>query len=624
MNTRRIGVVVAVTVLIAGAFTAVQQVVDERSVVPEVSTFRSEQQFREYISEHSGGTGYDAGDTALREFQAAAPTGDKTEVERYSRTNVQEKGIQEPDILKTGGRRFYYSPPEHPYIGIPEPQLRSETSIYYPDRTERNTSVIRALPPENITKKHEIPEDGKMLLHGEVLTVFTETGAVGYDVSGEPAKKWEIGFNGTVVDARLESGKIYAVLRQEVDRDDPCPLRPMTGKTVPCTSIYYPGDITGADSTYTVVSFNATTGRTGSATSFVGSSRSTEVYVSSNAVYITYMDSMSRLERLQRFLSSARGLLDQETREEINRLQEYDISREAKLVELQNIIREYRTSLPDEEEGKFSRRFSERYSEWSSGHKRQLTRTGIVRVETDGELSVDARGEVPGRMLDQFSMDEHEGYLRVATTVGDTRTESGNDLYVLDAATLERRGAVQGMGVNERIYSTRFIGDQAYVVTFRRIDPFHIIDLSDPEDPEVTGKLKLPGFSSYLHPLGGDRILGIGMENGSTKAVVFNVSDPQNPEVADSTTVEGFGSEVGENHHAFTIDRKHGVFFLPSGNTGYIFSYREGLEKLREVKLRDPVRARYINDHMYLFGSQKVKVLNETTWRTVDELDLHQ
>ncbi|MGE0796572.1 MAG: beta-propeller domain-containing protein, partial [Acidimicrobiia bacterium] len=120
-------------------------------------------------------------------------------------------------------------------------------------------------------------------------------------------------------------------------------------------------------------------------------------------------------------------------------------------------------------------------------------------------------GRVRGTLLNQFSMSEHEGDLRVATTDrSDDGSTSESFVTVLtdDGETLRQVGQVGGLGRDEQIYAVRFLGDKGYVVTFRRTDPLYVLDLSDPASPRVTGELKIPGYSAYLHPLEGDLLIG--------------------------------------------------------------------------------------------------------------------
>jgi uncharacterized secreted protein with C-terminal beta-propeller domain len=222
-------------------------------------------------------------------------------------------------------------------------------------------------------------------------------------------------------------------------------------------------------------------------------------------------------------------------------------------------------------------------------------------------------------------MSHHDGTLRIATTVpGVGAADSENDLYVLDAESLDRRGSVTGMGTTERVYAVRYVGETAYVVTFRRVDPFHVVDLSDPENPEEVGKLELPGFSSYLHPVDDDHVLGVGEERGKVKAVLFDVGDPGTPTVADSQVFERGWSAVSRSHHAFLMDRKHGVFVLPAGEESLVVDYTgESLAVETTVRTADPAtRARYVGDYLYVFAGDTVAVVDETDWERTGTLDL--
>ncbi|MEE2768303.1 MAG: beta-propeller domain-containing protein [Actinomycetota bacterium] len=173
-----------------------------------------------------------------------------------------------------------------------------------------------------------------------------------------------------------------------------------------------------------------------------------------------------------------------------------------------------------------------------------------------------ASATVPGHLLNQFSMSELDSHLRVATTSGapwgfDEEAESAITVLARDGFELVEVGRVGNMGRGERIHAVRFLGDTAFVVTFRRTDPFYVVDLSDPTVPTVRGELKITGYSGYLHPVGGDLILGIGQEateEGMTtgaKATLFDVSDPADPMELDTWSSGGGSSAVEWDHRAF-------------------------------------------------------------------------
>jgi hypothetical protein len=175
-----------------------------------------------------------------------------------------------------------------------------------------------------------------------------------------------------------------------------------------------------------------------------------------------------------------------------------------------------------------------------------------------------ASGSVAGTLLNQFSMDEFDDRLRVITTDGSPWDGSGaseTSLVVLEEQgdRLVPIGSVGGLGKGEQLYSARLLDDIGFAVTFRQIDPFYVLDLRDPTNPRVTGELKIPGVSTYLHPVGERRVLGIGQdatEEGRTtglKLSVFDVSDPAAPQEISVWTMPGANSPAEWDHRAFQM-----------------------------------------------------------------------
>ena len=191
----------------------------------------------------------------------------------------------------------------------------------------------------------------------------------------------------------------------------------------------------------------------------------------------------------------------------------------------------------------------------------QERRTSLHRFDISGTAaSYESSGEVLGVIRNQFSLSEHDGYLRIVTTVGDPwGEESESQVRVLstDGDVLAEVGSVGDIGRGENVQSVRFVGDVGYVVTFRQIDPFYTIDLSEPTDPRILGELKIPGFSSYLHPISDTMVLGVGSDADDegrvtgAKVSLFDVSDLTAPrEVAVWTAPDGW-NDVGWDHRAF-------------------------------------------------------------------------
>ncbi len=195
-----------------------------------------------------------------------------------------------------------------------------------------------------------------------------------------------------------------------------------------------------------------------------------------------------------------------------------------------------------------------------------------------GKVSLEASGTVPGGILNQYSMDEHNGYFRVATTEW-TPNGSKNALYVMNMR-MEIIGSLEGIAPGERIYSARFMGDRCYLVTFREVDPFFVIDMSDPYAPSVLGYLKIPGYSSYLHPLDEDHIIGLGKEGNNLKLSMFNVENVSAPkEVAKFGLDYAYSdSEALHDPKAFLFSAARQILAIPVGwNEGHGYlKYSQG------------------------------------------------
>ena len=602
------------SLVIATAFLMVSSPQNQVSQeTTDLGQFQSDQEFKEFVS--SGSAPYRGGFQAMDNLEsttdlAGSAGGSKDTVERSSDTNIQVSGVQEPDILKNGGEKIFYSS-EH-----------TDYRYYIRNSEQRNASAFNSLPADNFSETDELPQNGKMFLTDSSV-IFLGDSVTSYDREGYD-KNWEIGLNATVDSARRINESIYLVLRKDVTPSSPCPVRPMDSVSMPCTDFYRPSDAEGGSSTYTLVKIDSEEGEVTESTGFAGSRQNTVVYMSQNSVYLSYFTQKSESEVRSNFLED-RGdeFLDQGTMDRIEQIQEYDISEQSRQNEIRRAIRDYREGLSESEAKEFEKDFQNAWGNYTDERKRQLSTTGIVKFDRDLEL--EAKGSVPGEVNDQFSISEKDGDLRIATTVGNSwqfNAQSANDLYVLDDE-LNREGQIQGLGLTEEIYSVRYLNDKAYIVTFRRVDPFHTVDLSDPANPELEGELKLPGYSSYLHPLSDDRILGIGEENGSVKAVVFDVSSSE-PEIEVSKNLDDYYSEIADSHHAFKIDRKHEVFFLPGSSAGYVFDYSEGLEQVKEINMTDVKRATYVNDNLYVFNETHASVIDENTWETVKQVRFHE
>lgn len=261
--------------------------------------------------------------------------------------------------------------------------------------------------------------------------------------------------------------------------------------------------------------------------------------------------------------------------------------------------------------------------------------TNIYRFDLDNaDVPLTAMGAVPGVTLDQFSLDESDdGLLRVATTSGFWDTASSG-VYTLaaSAGNLQTIGSVTGLAPGERIYSVRFIGERGYVSTFRQVDPLFVIDLANPTKPRVVGELKVPGFSSYLHPLDATHLLGVGRDvDPATGRVlglqlsIFDVANPADPKRTATYTFAGEGwgswSEALWDHHALSWFATQGILALPvqqgdwwAGSSGLVVfkvdtNKPDGFTNLGEITHDGPVqRSVRIGEFLYSVSAGEVKV----------------
>jgi inhibitor of cysteine peptidase len=455
--------------------------------------------------------------SALAETSGAAPELD------YSTTNIQVEGVDEADIVKTDGEYLY---------------LVSGNKVI----------IVKAYPPEEAQVLSEIELDQKpegLFINGDRLVVLyqnwpelvvryegetelpisevsvPQTYIKIYDVSDResPVLKREVAVDGQYFGSRMIGDYLYAVVNDSVyGVNDEIKLPEICFgdrvKEIPATDIYYP-DI--SDSSYaftTIVAVNTQRDDQEPAYETILLGDTSSMYVSLNNIYITFT--------------------------------EWGPMTSPALPEL-----------------------------WATANDSEKTTIHRIHIE-DGKIEYNGSGEVPGRVLNQFSMDEYQGYFRIATTTGNTwEATSQNNLYILDT-NLEIVASLEGLAPGEQIYSARFMGDRCYLVTFQQIDPLFVIDLEDPYKPEVLGQLKITGYSDYLHPYDETHVLGIGKETVAAeegnfawyqgvKISLFDVSDVANPvEIAKYEIGDrGTDSPVLSDPKALLFDKAKNLLVIP-------------------------------------------------------------
>jgi len=291
------------------------------------------------------------------------------------------------------------------------------------------------------------------------------------------------------------------------------------------------------------------------------------------------------------------------------------------------------------------------------------TETEIFKFKLiDSNIEFVAKGVVDGTVNDQFSMDEYNGYFRIATTGYTKEVDTSNNVFVLDE-DLNTVGMIEGIEKGEKIYSVRFMGNVGYVVTFVQTDPLIVIDLKDPMNPKIKGELKIPGYSSYLHPYDEDHVIGIGMNTKTNqyggvvtttmKMSMFDVSDLKDPKEVFKKTIgtEYSSSEALYNHKAVLCSREREIIALPISSYSYRNSkefsgaiiYKIDLknnkfEELTRVSNYDSLSAYdnyndyysglikriiYIGDYFYTLSDRKINIIDMNSWKVIDTIKIN-
>lgn len=270
----------------------------------------------------------------------------------------------------------------------------------------------------------------------------------------------------------------------------------------------------------------------------------------------------------------------------------------------------------------------------------------------NGKITLKETSEAPGYLLNQFSMDEYDGYFRIATSSTEDGKKS-NNIYVFDAR-LNKAGELTNIAVDENIYAVRFMGEKAYVVTFKQVDPLFVIDLSNQKEPKILGELKVPGFSNYLHVYDETHLIGIGQntvtdENGNTKTQgvkvsLFDVTNATEPvEVSNIVLGEsGAYSAALYNHKAVLFIKEKGILAFPltiykNNQNSEAFNGIEVLQISLEEGIQEKGRIRgesskeyeesidrviYIEDNLFSINNKQIIINNIETMQEINRVNI--
>ncbi len=580
-----------------------QTITKETKIIPqefqstqELKKFSSAQEIREFLKNAAvsqgteifyGGIRRGVAEIAVAESVAPQPkAAADTGAVDYSQTNIQVAGVDEADFVKNDNKYIY---------------------VIIQDKLV----IVDAFPAENAKILSTIEIDGRprdMFVNKDRLVVFAEddtqipvfaqfdfiprprytakTHVYVYDVSdrSKPKLVKDYNINGNYYQSRMIDDYVYFIVTDNVyyfaDAID-LPVIRQSSNAILKPEIYYFDNPEINYNFNTIASFNIfrDDDKINAKTFMMGYTNN--LYVSQNSVYITYQKNLPyryyETHNEERFFDVVVPLLPSDIQSKINEIKQESISSYEKWSKISAVLEEMYNKLSEDDKQELIEKIEEAIEEYEIKQEVERRKTIIHKINiNNGDIEYEARGEVPGYLLNQFSMDEFDNYFRVATTteIWTRKSVMYNNVYVLNDK-LEIVGKVEAIAPDERIYSTRFIGDRLYMVTFKRIDPLFVIDLSNPKNPEVLGQLKIPGFSDYLHPYDENHIIGIGKETDSNewggvsvkgvKLALFDVSDVKNPKQIDKYEIgeAGTDSEALRDHKAFLFDKKKNLLVIP-------------------------------------------------------------
>ncbi len=560
----------------------------------ELPRFKNFDAMLEYMSKTASGYAYGmrggefpemamGEDAAAPSSNAAKDSSGGNESQSHGETNVQVAGIDEADVIKNDGRYLYFvsgnrliivDAADSANMSITSKIVLEDMSTFSEMYITGNYLTAIGYTYEEIAVEENSSSGDSKTMPGRYIPGRSYTFAQVYDISNKsnPVLTREYKIEGSILSSRVKDGNLYLVTNKwayfyggdvQLKPGEVLPYR--YDSTVskdsmiiePSEIAYLPNPVDNSFMTISVMDIDS---NNAVKTETVMGGGNT-IYMSHNALYI--------VKPVFYFFPAVLEMVDVET----------TASTASSEDKPGTVIEKPATKAPEPEEPK----------------------TAIYKYDLIGKtVKYAGTGSVKGDVLNQFSMDEFDGSFRIATTHW-TEKGTSNNVFILDK-NMNNVGSIENLAPGERIYSVRFSGNTGYVVTFKNMDPLFVLDLSNPANPKVTGELKIPGFSNYLHPVGDGLLLGLGVDtkeiymkdengkeivtgfqSGGLKLSLFDVSDPFNPKEIDTLVIGGSGSytEAQYNHRAFTWwDEKNVAMFSAQINNskgyGEYSSWQEG------------------------------------------------
>ena len=498
--------------------------------------------------------------------------------EDFSTTNTQVEEVDEADIIKTDGKYIYSLNVRELKINIAKAEkgkLTKVSTIYLSEETKENQKYFYG--------SEMYVTNGRLVILYENYSNKNYSLAKIFDITNpeDPKALREVSQSGSYLSSRVIGGKLYyftnEYMYENPNEGDKCSY-------VPCTSIdgdaptpideanIYMFDGEVNRSYLTAISVDLTTGNIIDSKTALGGG--SQIYANTKSIYVT-------AEKCNYSYARAAGTPEIATKYE---------------------------------------------------HASRIMRFAI----NSGKITAVAEGVVAGSPLNQFSMDEHNGYFRIVTTKYNTYSTS-NGVYILDDK-LNQVGAIENLAEDERVYSVRFMGDTGYFVTFRQVDPLFAVDLKDPKNPKILSALKIPGFSNYLHPWDDGLLLGIGSDadertgrTGNVKLSMFDISNPTSVTESDKFIAAGADSSVGINHKSILVSKDKNLIAFTIMQTYSVFSFDAEKGFKLEADLEIPklydlysfgeaTRGIYIGDYLYVCNYNGINSYKLSDFSAVDSL----
>ncbi|WP_313799279.1 beta-propeller domain-containing protein [Cytobacillus sp.] len=559
--------------------------------------------------------------SAKEEAAMDTAAGESEMKQNHSETNVQVNGIDEADFVKTDGKHIYQLKDNKLQIikAIPAEKMSLEKEIIYKQTfspfqmyLQKDQLIVIGTSYEEQTRKNN-PADMK------IAPIYETTKVIIYDVKDKknPVEIRQIEIEGTLVTSRLMDSKVYIIANKYPDywllHENPeIDIRPRYSDSA-------------SHSKMQAVNYDKI--------QYFPDSKETNF----TNIAVIDLDNPSSKIALTTYLGSGDQLY----------------------MSKNNLYLAVTNFMPMAVEGDYS--FN--------------PDTTVYKFTVDGmKVDFHSSSEISGTILNQFSMDEYQGYFRIATTKGkvwDNSRPSANNLYILDE-NLKQVGQLEDLARGERIYSARFMNDRIFIVTFKETDPLFVIDGSNPKQPKVLGELKIPGFSNYLHPYDENHLIGFGHDTkvipgkgsggepliytNGVKLSLFDITNLSDPKEKFTEIIGGRGtySQLNYDHKALLFDKKKNLFAFPitvyengkatnemewdsifafQGAYVYNIDLKKGFSLKAKITHQDPnsiyeewensiQRALYIGETFYALSPNKISSYELGSYKLKGELNL--